>query len=88
MLSLRCEHLDFDLCPVNSGLHNTHTVCHGVVLLSAHLSHVLNRGAIKNVYAFVADVVLLLVSLPVCEKLDGYLHRYVLKKNCGKAEGA
>ncbi|MBR6571950.1 MAG: ECF transporter S component [Clostridia bacterium] len=42
----------------------------------------------KNVYAFVADVVLLLVSLPVCEKLDGYLHRYVLKKNCGKAEGA
>ena len=29
----------------------------------------------KNVYAFVADVVLLLVSLPVCGVMEGYLGR-------------
>ena len=34
----------------------------------------------KNVYAFVADVVLLLVSLPVCRVMEGYLARCALKK--------
>ncbi|MBQ8554313.1 MAG: hypothetical protein IJ438_00430 [Clostridia bacterium] len=35
----------------------------------------------KNIYAFIADVVLLLVSLPVCWKMDEYLHRYVRISN-------
>lgn len=30
----------------------------------------------NNIYAFVADVVMLLVSLPICVKLDGYLRNY------------
>lgn len=34
----------------------------------------------KNIYAFIADVVLLLVSLPVCEMLDQYLQRHVIKR--------
>lgn len=32
--------------------------------------------AAKNGYAFVADAVILLASLPICGKLDIYLHRY------------
>lgn len=35
----------------------------------------------KNMYAFIADVVLLLVSLPVCWKMDEYLHRYMRISN-------
>lgn len=30
----------------------------------------------KNSYAFVADVVMLLVSLPLCRRLDGVLHKH------------
>lgn len=33
--------------------------------------------AAKNVYAFVADVVMLIVSLPVCKRLDASLHLYM-----------
>ncbi len=33
--------------------------------------------AAKNLYAFIADVVLLLVSLPVCWKMDDYLHKHM-----------
>lgn len=31
----------------------------------------------KNVYAFVADAVVLLVSLPVCSQMDQYLQKHV-----------
>ena len=33
--------------------------------------------AAKNVYAFVADAVVLLVSLPVCSQMDRYLQKHV-----------
>ena len=33
--------------------------------------------AAKNVYAFVADAVVLLVSLPVCSQMDQYLQKHV-----------
>ena len=36
--------------------------------------------AMKNMYAFIADVVMLLVSLPVCVKMDDYLHRMTRDK--------
>lgn len=32
--------------------------------------------AAKNLYAFIADAVLLLASLPICNKMDHYLHKY------------
>ena len=31
--------------------------------------------AVKNVYAFVADIVVMTVSLPVCEKLEGMIRK-------------
>ena len=34
----------------------------------------------KNGYAFVADVVLLAVSLPVCVRLDGYMSKFSKEK--------
>lgn len=36
--------------------------------------------AMKNMYAFIADVVMLLVSLPICAKMDDYLHRMTRDK--------
>lgn len=39
-------------------------------------SHPFLFRAAKNVYAFIADAAVLLVSLPMCEKLDASLHQY------------
>lgn len=35
--------------------------------------------AAKNLYAFIADVILLLVSLPVCARMDAYLQKHMRK---------
>lgn len=32
--------------------------------------------AAKNLYAFVADAALLLISLPICSRMDAHLHKY------------
>ncbi len=60
----------------------------GILILKSLLEHIiyahpfLIRTA-NNIYAFVADVVILIISLPVCVKLDGFLQKHMpqLKKN-------
>lgn len=37
--------------------------------------------AAKNVYAFVADIVVMAVSLPLCEKLDGVIRKLFPEEN-------
>jgi len=54
----------------------------GILLLKSAVEQVLYGQPIlfrmaKNMYAFVADVVLLLVSLPVCGQLDVHLQKYL-----------
>ena len=58
------------------------SVAAGILVVKSCVEQVLYNQpflfrAAKNMYAFIADVVLLLVSLPVCRKMDEYLHRFV-----------
>lgn len=53
----------------------------GILLLKSFTEYILYAQPMvvriaKNIYAFVADVVMLLVSLPLCVQLDKTLHRH------------
>ncbi len=54
----------------------------GILVFKSYAEHLLYAQpfllrAAKNLYAFIADVVLLLVSLPVCARMDAYLHKHM-----------
>lgn len=58
------------------------SVAVGILGLKSLLEHVIYAQPFllriaNNIYAFVADVVMLLVSLPICVKLDSYLKKYM-----------